>query len=162
MSETLKTVEAMPTLKQIATVLDLPVERVRNVAKKPIIGQAYDPKAINWDALNAFVGNRLERTGYESVEAVYEAAKEVEITVATRGTGAKIQMLDIEGSETTPSRKCELNAGDIITEKKSGTDFVVDYVNATIVVIKPISADGKETLSHAIGNRIFNNKYAKK
>lgn len=157
-----KLVEAMPTLKQIATVLGVQVERVRSVAKKPIVGQAYDPKATNWDAIKAFIGNRLERTGYDTVEDVLAAALDVEITVASRGTGAKIQMLDIEGSVTTPSRRCELNPGDIIVEKKSGAEFVVDYVNATIVVIKPISAEGKETLSHAIGNRIFNNKYAKK
>ena len=157
-----KNVVARPTLKQLAVVLDLQVERLRNVAKKPIVGEAYDPKATNWDAIDAFITNRLERTGYASLEEVYAAAAEVEITTTSRGTGSKIQMLDIEGSLTTPDRKCALVPGDIIVEKKSGAEFVVDYTNATIVVFKPVSAEGKETLSHAIGNRIFNNKYAKK
>lgn len=162
MSELDITVEARPTLKQLATVLDVQIERIRNVAKKPIVGQAYDPTAINWDAVDTFVKNRLERTGYETLEEVYAAALEVEVVTVSRGTGSKIEALDIEGSETTPSRKCELVAGDTIIEKKTGAEYLVDYVNATIVVFKPFSIEGKETLSHAIGNRVFNNKYSKK
>lgn len=150
---------ARPSLKQLATVLDLGVERVKNVAKKPIDGQVYDPKAINWDAVDAFVTNRLERTGYDSLEAVYAAALEVEETV--RVASASKTMLDIEGSTTTPARKAELAVGDTITEKATGENFKVDFVNETIVVYSPISAEGKVTLSHAIGNRIFNNKFTK-
>ncbi len=159
MSEIMNEV-ARPSLKQLAVVLDVQVERIRNVARKPIVGQAYDPKAINWDAVDTFITNRLERTGYESLEAVYEAALEVEVAVRAAGGSSKV-MLDIEGSTTTPARKSELAAGDIITEKASGENFKVDYVNDTIVVYSPISAEGKITLSHAIGNRIFNNKFAK-
>jgi hypothetical protein len=159
MSEIMNEV-ARPSLKQLATVLVLGVERIKNVAKKPIVGQAYDPKAINWDAVDAFITNRLERTGYDSLEAVYAAALEVEETVRVAG-GASKAMLDIEGSTTTPARKSELAAGDVITEKATGENFEVCYVNETIVVYKPISAEGKVTLSHAIGNRIFNNKFAK-
>ena len=151
---------ARPSLKQLATVLDLGVERVKNVAKKPIDGQVYDPKAINWDAVDAFVTNRLERTGYDSLEAVYAAALEVEETVRVAGGASKV-MLDIEGSTTTPARKAELAIGDTITEKATGENFKVDFVNETIVVYSPISAEGKVTLSHAIGNRIFNNKFTK-
>ena len=151
---------ARPSLKQLAVVLDIQVERIRNVAKKPIVGQAYDPKAINWDAVDAFITNRLERTGYESLEAVYEAALEVEVAVRVAGGSSKV-MLDIEGSTTTPARKVELAAGDTITEKATGEIFKVDYVNETIIVYSPISEEGKTTLSHAIGNRIFNNKFAK-
>lgn len=162
MSELNNMMEAKPSLKQIATVLDVQIERIRNVAKKPIVGQAYDPTAINWDAVGAFVTNRLERTGYDTLEDVYNAALDVEVTTVTRGSGAKIEALDIEGSTTTPTRKCELVAGDTIVEKKTGAEYLVDYVNATIIVFKPFSTEGKETLSHAIGNRIFNNKYSKK
>lgn len=162
MSELNITEVARPSLKQLATVLDVQIERIRNVAKKPVVGQAYDPTAINWDAVDTFVTNRLERTGYDTLEDVYAAALEVEVTTVTRSSGNKIEALDIEGSTTTPSRKCELVAGDTIIEKKTGAEYLVDYVNATIIVIKPFSLEGKETLSHAIGNRIFNNKYSKK
>ena len=159
MSEIMNEV-ARPSLKQLAVVLDVQVERIRNVAKKPIVGQAYDPKAINWDAVETFITNRLDRTGYESVEAVYEAALDVEVAVRAAGGSSKV-MLDIEGSTTTPARKVELAVGDIITEKATGENFEVCYTNETIVVYKPISEEGKITLSHAIGNRIFNNKFAK-
>ena len=159
MSEIMNEV-ARPSLKQLAVVLDVQVERIKNVAKKPVPGVAYDPKNINWDAVDTFVTNRLERTGYESLEDVYAAALEVEVTTRVAGGASKV-MLDIEGSTTTPARKAELAEGDLITEKATGETFEVCYVNETIIVYKPISAEGKITLSHAIGNRIFNNKFAK-
>lgn len=158
MSEIMNEV-ARPSLKQLAVVLDLQVERIRNVAKKPIVGQAYDPKAINWDAVDAFITNRLERTGYDSLEAVYEAALAVEVTI--KAPGSSKTMLEVEGSTTTPARKSDLQAGDIIVEKATGEKFEVCYTNETIVVYKPINEEGKITLSHAIGNRIFNNKFEK-
>lgn len=151
---------ARPSLKQLAVVLDLQVERIKNVAKKPIVGEAYDPKAINWDAVDAFVTNRLERTGYGSLEEVYAAACEVEVATRVAGGASKV-MLEVEGSTTTPARKSDLLVGDIITEKATGENFEVCFVNETIVVYHPIVEEGKIALSHAIGNRIFNNKFAK-
>lgn len=150
---------ARPSLKQLATVLDIAMDRIRSVAKKPITGQLYDPKAINWDAIDTFVANRLERTGYDSVEAVYEAALLVEDAKPARAAKAEQVMLDVEGNETTPARKIEVNAGDTIYEKKTGAEFKVEFVNPTIVVFSPISAEGKLTLSRSIGNRNFNSKF---
>lgn len=158
MSEIMNEV-ARPSLKQLAVVLDVQMDRIRAVAKKPIAGQVFDPKAINWDAIDAFITNRLERTGYESVEEVYEAALLVEDAKPARAAKAEIAMLDVEGSTTTPARKIDINAGDTIYEKKTGAEFVVDYVNATIVVFSPISTEGKLTLSRSIGNRNFNSKF---
>lgn len=155
-----KEVVAMPTLKQIAVVLDCQVERVRSVAKKPIPGEAYDPSKINWSAVEAFIGNRLDKTGYDSVEAVLDAAKEVEVT--TRAVGQATKMLEVEGSTTTPERKLDVKAGDVIVDKKKGIEYEVDYVNPTITVYHPISETGALTLSNAIGNRNFNSKFALK
>ena len=113
MSEIMNEV-ARPSLKQLAVVLDVQMDRIRSVAKKPIVGQAYDPKAINWDAIETFISNRLERTGYDSIEDVFAAALEVEDAKPARAAKAEIAMLDVEGSETTPARKIEVNAGDTI------------------------------------------------
>lgn len=154
-------VDAMPNLKQIATVLDLPVERLRNVAKKPIAGEAYDPKSINWGAIESFIENRLSKTGYDSVDAVYDDADKVEITVRATG-GSAISMLEVEGSNTTPARKYEVKAGDTIVLKSDLTEYLVEYVNETIVVYKPISESGALTLSSATGNRVFNNRFTVK
>lgn len=164
------------TLKQLATVLGVPMERIRTVARKPVTGQPYDPKAINWNAIDAFVSNRLSRTDFDSIEEVYAAAAEV-VTSTGRALGGSaatkkmLKAIDVAGYEdgmaivckitTTPERKGNLSVGDLITEKKTGVKCEVVYVNETIVVYKAIVDHDEDTcvLTHSIGNRNFNNKY---
>ena len=166
------------TLKQLATVLGVPMERIRTVARKPITGQPYDPKAINWDAIDAFVSNRLERTDFDSVEDVYAAAAEV-VTSTGRALGGSaapkkmLKAIDVAGYDengsailceiaTTPERKGNLSVGDLITEKKTGVKCEVVYADETIVVYKAIAEHDEDTfvLTHSIGNRNFNSKFA--
>ena len=162
MSEKANVGASKPSLKQIAEVLGCPVDRVRSVARKPIPGEPYDPKAINWDAIDAFITNRLEKTGYESLEDVYAAALEVEVKTSTRAAGQKTEMLDVDGSETTPARKLNVQPGDMIHDKKTDTDYEVEYVSPTIVVFHAINVEeGKIALSHSIGNRNFNSRFTK-
>ena len=165
------------TLKQLATVLGVPMERIRTVARKPITGQLYDPKAINWDAIDAFVSNRLERTDFDSIEEVYEAAAQV-VTSTGRALGGSaapkkmLKAIDVAGYDedgtaivceiaTTPERKGDLAVGDLITEKKTGVKCEVVYVDETIVAYKAITDHDEDTyvLTHSIGNRNFNSKF---
>ena len=165
------------TLKQLATVLGVPMERIRTVARKPITGQPYDPKAINWDAIDAFVSNRLARTDFDSVEEVYAAAEEV-VTSTGRALGGSaapkkmLKAIDAAGFDedgkailceiaTTPERKGNLSVGDLITEKKTGVECEVVYVDETIVVYRAIAEHDADTcvLTHSIGNRNFNSKF---
>ena len=165
------------TLKQLATVLGVPMERIRTVARKPITGQPYDPKAINWDAIDAFVSNRLARTDFDSVEEVYAAAAEV-VTSTGRALGGSaapkkmLKAIDVAGYDengsailceiaTTPERKGNLIVGDLITEKKTGVKCEVVYTDETIVVYKAIAEHDEDTfvLTHSIGNRNFNSKF---
>ena len=165
------------TLKQLATVLGVPMERIRTVARKPITGQPYDPKAINWDAIDAFVSNRLARTDFDSVEEVYAAAAEV-VTSTGRALGGSaapkkmLKAIDVAGYDedgaailceiaTTPERKGNLSVGDLITEKKTGVKCEVVYTDETIVVYKAIAEHDEDTfvLTHSIGNRNFNSKF---
>lgn len=165
------------TLKQLATVLGVPMERIRTVARKPITGQPYDPKAINWNAIDAFVSNRLERTDFDSVEDVYAAAAEV-VTSTGRALGGSaapkkmLKAIDVAGYDengsailceiaTTPERKGNLSVGDLITEKKTGVKCEVVYTDETIVVYKAIAEHDEDTfvLTHSIGNRNFNSKF---
>lgn len=165
------------TLKQLATVLGVPMERIRTVARKPITGQPYDPKAINWDAIDAFVSNRLARTDFDSVEEVYAAAAKV-VTSTGRALGGSaapkkmLKAIDVAGYDedgaailceiaTTPERKGNLSIGDLITEKKTGVKCEVVYADETIVVYKAIAEHDEDTyvLTHSIGNRNFNSKF---
>lgn len=153
---------AKPSLKQLAEVLGCPIDRLRSIARKPIPGEAYDPKATNWDAIEAFITNRLEKTGYDSLEDVYAAALEVEVKTSSRAAGIKTEMLNVDGSDTTPARKLNVQPGDLVHDKKTDADYEVEYVNATIVVYHPVNvAEGKIGLSNSIGNRNFNSRFSK-
>ena len=65
-----------PSLNQLAIVLDIPAVRLQSaqVAYKPIEGEAYVAKKINWLSVSEFMARRLEKTGYTSLEDVYAAA----------------------------------------------------------------------------------------
>ena len=71
-----------PSLNQLAIVLGVPAVRLQSaqVAYKPIEGEPYSAKKINWANVSAFISRRLEKTGYASVEEVYEAAFNTEYT----------------------------------------------------------------------------------
>lgn len=148
-----------PSLHQLAIVLDLPVVRLQSaqVAYKPQEGKPYDPKAINWEAVSAFIERRLDKTGYNSIEEVYAAAMETEYTPKKATHAAK------EGSVwgkflfgTTPLRKGNVVVGSKIKSRKTGVIGTVDFVNDTIVVYTPDAAEGEKVVSGSIGNRLFN------
>lgn len=148
---------ARPSLNQLAIVLGIPAVRLQSaqVAYKPIEGQPYVAKQINWESVSAFIERRLDKTGYDSVEAVYAAAVETEYT-PKRGTREK-DPNSVYGKVlfgTTPLRKGHLVVGDKITAKKTGEEFVVVYVDDTIVCYKAITDE--PTVTQSIGNRMFN------
>lgn len=149
-----------PSLNQLAIVLGIPAVRLQSaqVAYKPIEGQPYSPKTINWPNVSAFIERRLDKTGYDSVEDVYAAALDVEYTPkkATRQKDPN----SVYGKVlfgTTPMRKGHLAVGDTIHSKKLDKDFIVVYVDDTIVCYQDADAEDKLTL--AIGNRMFNTNF---
>lgn len=147
---------AQPSLQQLAIVLGIPAVRLQNaqVAYKPIEGQPYSPKTINWANVSNFIERRLEKTGYDTVEDVYAAALET-VYEPKRATRAK-NPDSVYGKVlfgTTPVRKGHLAVGDTIHNKKTDEDFVVVYVDDTIVCYKK---DEDEAVTMSIGNRMFN------
>lgn len=160
-SEVLFTPEAgnEPSLNQLAIVLGIPAVRLQSaqVAYKPIEGEPYTAKKINWANVSSFISRRLEKTGYDSVEAVYAAALETEYT-PKRATRAK-NPDSVYGKilvGTTPVRKGHLSIGDRIKHRKSGDEFAVVYVDDSIVCFKADSDEGEIVLTSSIGNRMFN------
>ena len=49
------------TLRRVCTAADLKYHRYNNAARKPIVGQVYDPEAINWDAVRQTVTKEDEK-----------------------------------------------------------------------------------------------------
>lgn len=144
-----------PSLQQLAMVLGIPAVRLQTaqVAYKPIEGEPYNAKAINWKAVRDFVERRLDKTDYASVDEVFEAALKVEY-VPKRGKAGSAGNKVLFG--TVPVRKGNIEVGTTIYSKKSGEAFDVVYVNDTIVVYEPQHEDGEKVVSSAIGNRMFN------
>ena len=148
--------DKQPSLNQLAIVLGIPAVRLQSaqVAYKPIEGEPYTAKKINWAAVSAFIDRRLDKTGFETVEEVYAAALETEYT-PKRASRAK-DPNSVYGKVLfgkTPLRKGHIAVGDLIKSRKTGEIFTVVYVDDTIVVFKP---EGDEAVSQGIGNRMFN------
>lgn len=151
---------ARPSLHQLAIVLAIPYARLasQQVAYKPVQGQPYT-KEINWDAVDAFVERRLDKTDYDSVEAVYAAALEVEYSPKARRSANPDSVWGKMLFGTTPMRKGNLKVGDIIKHKKTGTTGTIVFVNDTIVCYDEITEDGSRVPTSSIGNRVFNNQF---
>lgn len=150
-----------PSLNQLAIVLGIPAARLQSaqVAYKPIEGEAYVAKKINWASVSEFIDRRLDKTGYDTVEAVYEAAMATEYT-PKRATRSK-DPNSVHGKVlfgTTPIRKGNVQVGDTIYDKKTGSGHTVVYVDDTIVCFKLI--DTVDTVTNAVGNRVFNLSYS--
>lgn len=155
--------ENFPSLNQLAIVLGIPAVRLQSaqVAYKPIEGQPYNAKAINWESVSAFIARRLDKTDYDTVEAVYAAALEVEYTPKRSGKTAgagSVYGKTLFG--TVPVRKGDVQVGDKIYKKKDGSEHTVIYVNDTIVVYEAAHDENTKVASEAIGNRMFNMNFS--
>ena len=155
--------ENFPSLNQLAIVLGIPAVRLQSaqVAYKPIEGQPYSAKAINWASVSAFIARRLDKTDYDTVEAVYAAALKVDYSPKRSGKTAG------EGSVygktlfgTIPVRKGDVKVGDKIFKKKDGSEHTVIFVNDTIVVYEAAHDTDTKVVSEAIGNRMFNMNFS--
>ena len=156
--------ENVPSLNQLAIVLGIPAVRLQSaqVAYKPIEGQPYNAKAINWASVSAFIERRLDKTDFDSVEAVYEAACNTEYT-PKRGGGRAAAEGSVYGKVlfgTVPVRKGDVKVGDTIYKKKDGSAYTVIFVNDTLVAYEPVHADGEKVVSEAIGNRMINMNFS--
>ena len=150
-----------PSLNQLAIVLAIPAARLQSaqVAYKPIEGEAYVAKKINWQSVSEFIERRLDKTGYDTVEAVYEAALATEYT-PKRATRAK-DPNSVYGKVlfgTTPVRKGDVKVGDTIYDKKTNAAHQVVFVDETIVCYKECCDE--PTVTNAVGNRMFNMNFA--
>ena len=163
-SESTKYDGERPSLNQLAIALGIPAVRLQSaqVAYKPIEGQPYNAKEINWDSVDSFVERRLDKTDFASVEEVMMSALEVEYT-PKRGFGRKAGEGSVWGKVlfgTTPVRKGNVQLGDTVYNKKNGSANTVIFVNDTIVVYEEEHEEGTQVVSSAIGNRMFNMNFS--
>ena len=143
-----------PSLKAIATVFGLNPVRLYTVAKQPKEGEVYDAHVYNWDAIERFIGRRLDADkGLATVEDVIDAAlvkdEELKATDGRRrgnagegGTGAKIE---VDGKMIAKRRFAhyEMENDCLIALKKDPEVYAIVMQTASHTVLRPVTCAEK-------------------
>lgn len=151
---------AQPSLRAIAEALGTPQQRIYSVSKQPKMGEVYDPKVYNWDAITKFVEKRLSDE-LPTFEAVINKALEIDAELAQRdgrrGTRGSSKELIQVGDKFVPARKYNFEIGDEIALKNDGNVYKVVYQTSVSMVLQPIAPVESEALT-CLSNWTLNQK----
>lgn len=151
---------AQPTLRAIAEALGVPQQRIYSVSKQPKMGEVYDPKVYNWDAITKFVEKRLTDE-LPDFEAVINKALEIDAELATRdgrrGTRGSSKELIQVGDKFVPARKYNFNIDDELALKGDGNVYKVVYQTPVSMVLQPVAPVESEMLT-CLSNWTLNQK----
>lgn len=135
---------ATPSLKAIAETLGVQQTRLYSVAKQPKVGEVYDARVYNWDAITRFVTKRIGADcTYQTIEDVLNAALIVDATLTTKdgrkrtgGVSSKT-MISVGNDKMIPARRFVVVVGDTVLIKKNAETYTAVYVNEASVVLQP-------------------------
>ena len=139
-----------PSLKAIAAVFDLNPVRLYSVAKQPKEGVVYDAKVYNWDAIERFIGRRLDADqGLATLEDVIAAAlvKDEELKAqdgrrsSNRGEGGTYgAKIEVDGKMIAKRRfaSFEIENEQLVTLKKDPEVYAMVLQTASHTVIRPV------------------------
>lgn len=139
-----------PSLKAIAAVFDLNPVRLYSVAKQPKEGVVYDAKVYNWDAIERFIGRRLDADkGLATLEDVIAAAlkKDEELKASdgrrssNRGEGSAWNAkIEVDGQMIAKRRfaNFEMENGCLVTLKKDAEVYAIVLQTASHTVLRPV------------------------
>lgn len=151
---------AQPSLRAIAEALGTPQQRIYSVSKQPKMGEVYDPKVYNWDAITKFVEKRLSDE-LPTFEAVINKALEIDAELAQRdgrrGTRGSSKELIQVGDKFVPARKYNFEIGDEVALKNDGNVYKVVYQTPVSMVLQPIAPVESEALT-CLSNWTLNQK----
>lgn len=151
---------AQPSLRAIAEALGTPQQRIYSVSKQPKMGEVYDPKVYNWDAITKFVEKRLSDE-LPTFEAVINKSLEIDAELAQRdgrrGTRGSSKELIQVGDKFVPARKYNFEIGDEIALKNDGNVYKVVYQTSVSMVLQPIAPVESEALT-CLSNWTLNQK----
>lgn len=157
------------SLKAFALALDIPATRLYAIAKRPIIGQVYDPNAKNWDAINEFLSNKVTAadatiTSLEELVAVAVEKEKwmAENTTARVATGSNL--IDVDGGKM-PKRKAAMfemgsEQESLICFKHDAGVYKMVYQTLGYTAIRQVNEDGtfaKEEI-RVVSNSTLNTK----
>lgn len=151
---------AQPSLRAIAEALGTPQQRIYSVSKQPKMGEVYDPKVYNWDAITKFVEKRFSDE-LPTFEAVINKALEIDAELAQRdgrrGVRSSSKELIKVGDKFVPARKYNFEIGDEIALKGDGNVYKVVYQTEVSMVLQPIAPVESEALT-CLSNWTLNQK----
>lgn len=163
-----------PSLKAIAAVFDLNPVRLYSVAKQPKEGVVYDAKVYNWDAIERFIGRRLDADkGLATLEDVIAAALVEDEKLkandgrrsSNRGEGSAWNAkIEVDGQMIAKRRfaNFEMENGCLVTLKKDAEVYAIVLQTASHTVLRPVNStnptDFKGNDIKVISNGMLNMK----
>lgn len=156
-------------LKAFALALDIPATRLYAIAKRPIIGQVYDPNAKNWDAINEFLCTKLSapEAVYGSMEALVEAAAEKEKWMeqnATARVATGSNLIDVDGGKMPKRKTAMFEMGgeqeSLLCFKHDPAVYKMVYQTLGYTAVREVNEDGtfaKEEV-RVVSNSTLNTK----
>lgn len=157
------------SLKAFALALDIPATRLYAIAKRPIIGQVYDPNAKNWDAINEFLTNKVTAADAtitsldELVLVAAEKEKWMAENASTRvATGSNL--IDVDGGKMPKRKAAMFDMGSeqesLICFKHDAGVYKMVYQTLGYTAIRRVNEDGtfaKEEI-RVVSNSTLNTK----
>ena len=157
------------SLKAFALALDIPATRLYAIAKRPIIGQVYDPNAKNWDAINEFLTNKVTAADatITSLEELVTVAVEKEKWMAENATARVAtgsNLIDVDDGKM-PKRKAAMfemgsEQESLICFKHDAGVYKMVYQTLGYTAIRQVNEDGtfaKEEI-RVVSNSTLNTK----
>ena len=156
-------------LKAFALALDIPATRLYAIAKRPIIGQVYDPNAKNWDAINEFLTNKVTAADatITSLEELVLVAVEKEKWMAENATARVAtgsNLIDVDGGKMPKRKAAMFDMGSeqesLICFKHDAGVYKMVYQTLGYTAIRQVNEDGtfaKEEI-RVVSNSTLNTK----
>ena len=157
------------SLKAFALALDIPATRLYAIAKRPIIGQVYDPNAKNWDAINEFLANKVTAADatITSLEELVTVAVEKEKWMAENATARVAtgsNLIDVDGGKMPKRKAAMFDMGSeqesLICFKHDAGVYKMVYQTLGYTAIRQVNEDGtfaKEEI-RVVSNSTLNTK----
>ena len=157
------------SLKAFALALDIPATRLYAIAKRPIVGQVYDPNAKNWDAISEFLSAKVSAADatITSMEELVRVAAEKDKWLAENAnnrvaTGSNL--IDVDGGKMPKRKSAMFEMGSeqesLLCFKHDAGVYKMVYQTAGYTVIREVNEDGsfaKEEV-RVISNSTLNTK----
>ena len=157
------------SLKAFALALDIPATRLYAIAKRPIVGQVYDPNAKNWDAISEFLSAKVSAAdaAITSMDELVRVAAEKDKWLAENAnnrvaTGSNL--IDVDGGKMPKRKSAMFEMGNeqesLLCFKHDAGVYKMVYQTLGYTAIRQVNEDGsfaKEEI-RVISNATLNTK----